>query len=254
MIAMQAVGAGVVAVGVALAIGSRVSVTRAPAALATPGAVLRHPDPARPLAERWDWGRAEAQRLGGRGVWIGYHVRSSLLVDLSGLASPGARLAQLVGKGEGSDALALLFRYTPGGRPLLARVVASSFLQPVDLGGEALVWLGAAEDLPSLARLQTLFAEAPTLDLKEHVVAAVGLHGSTAAVVPLLDRWSARAEPPSVRARAAVWLRHHGRAPWSAPASSGDGRRKAGRLIATAEGQPYLDRNGSVVTTRSSDG
>jgi hypothetical protein len=55
-----------------------------------------------------------------------------------------------------------------------------------------------------------LFAEAPTVDVKEDLVAAVGLHGSSAAVVPILARWMTSAEPPSVRAQAAKWLGHHG--------------------------------------------
>jgi hypothetical protein len=165
--------------------------------------------PASPLADRWEWARAQVRRLGGHRVWIGYNVRSSLLVDFRGLASPGSRLAQLAGRGKGSDALAFLFRFTAEACPVLARVHASRFLRPMDLGGGVLVWLGAAEDRASLAWLQALFAEAPTVDLKVDLVVAVGLHGSSAAVVPVLLRWSRGAEPPSVRAQAAEWLRHH---------------------------------------------
>jgi hypothetical protein len=157
------------------------------------------------LADRWEWARAQVRLLGGHSVWIGYNVRSSLSVDFRGLAPPGARF----GRDKGSDALSFLFRFTAEARPVLARVHASRSLRPVDLGGAVLVWLGAVEDGASLAWLQALFAETPTVDLKEDLVAAVGLHSSSAAVVPVLLRWSRGAEPPSVRAQAAEWLRHH---------------------------------------------
>jgi hypothetical protein len=170
-------------------------------------AVVRHPDPTRPLQERWEWARSEARRLSARTVWIGYHVRSSLLVDLRGLALPGPCLADLVGPGERSDDMAVLFRFAANG-PI--RVHVGGFLSPLDTSGETLFWLGAADDGASLTRLQTLFTEAATADLKENLVAAVGLHGSTAAVAPLLERWSAGTEPWNVRAEAAKWLRHHG--------------------------------------------
>jgi hypothetical protein len=172
-------------------------------------------------ADRWQWARDQVRLLGGHSVWIGYNVRSSLFVDFSGVASPGGRLAQLVGRGKGSNALSFLFRFTAEARPVLARVHASRFLRPADLGGGVLVWLGAAEDEASLAWLQALFAEAPTVDLKEDLVAAVGLHGNSASVVPVLLRWWRGAESPGVRAQAAEWLRNHARA-----------ARQAARLIA----------------------
>ena len=212
--------AGVAAIGVGLVSSSRLSLTSVepgprPATTGAVAAVVRHPDPARPLKERWEWARSEALRLGARAVWIGYHVRSSLLVDLRGLALPGPCLADLVGPGERSDDMAVLFRVTASG-PM--RVHVGGFLSPLDASGETLFWLGAAEDGASLTRLQTLFAEAATADLKENLVAAVGLHGSTAVVVPLLERWSAGSEPWNVRAEAATWLRHHGRSAERAPA------------------------------------
>jgi hypothetical protein len=177
--------------------------------------------PASRPADRWQWARDQVRLLGGHRVWIGYNVRSSLSVDFRRLAPPVARLAQPVGRGKGSDALSFLFEFTAEARPVLARVHASRFLRPADLGGGVLVWLGAAEDGASLAWLQALFGEAPTVDLKTDLVAAVGLHSSSAAVVPILLRWWRGAEPPSVRAQAAEWLRHHARA-----------AREAARLIA----------------------
>jgi hypothetical protein len=186
--------------------------------------VLRHPEPGRSLEQRWDWARAEARRLGVRAAWIGYYVRSSLLVDLRGLALPGPQLAELVGLGERPDDLAVLLRVPAGGPPLarhgstgLQRVHVGGFRAPVDLGEEPLFWLGMAEDGASLARLEQLFTESSSAALKEDLVAAVGLHGSSAVVVPLLQRWSVSTERPNVRAEAAKWLRHHGRPQGNAP-------------------------------------
>jgi beta-lactamase regulating signal transducer with metallopeptidase domain/HEAT repeat protein len=228
--------AGVVAVTLVLAVGGGVGLTGATAgpsqsgsvfsglvpsdaADAAPDTVLRHPDPTRPFAERWEWARAQARRLDGRRFWIGYRVRpSGTLADAvyvdretdvpdlgSGFVLRGVRLAQLVGDGADPNDVALLFRFSSGARPVLERVHVSSFFLPVQLGGGALLWLGAADDGASLARLQTSFAEAPTADLKQDIVAAAGMHGSDA-VGPLLERWLAGDEPPSVRAQAAEWL------------------------------------------------
>jgi beta-lactamase regulating signal transducer with metallopeptidase domain/HEAT repeat protein len=186
---------------------------------AAPDTVLRHPDPTRPLAERWEWARAQARRWDGRRFWIGYSVRpSATLADAvyvdrepdvpglgNGLVLRGVRLAQLVGDGADPNDVVLLFRFAASGRPMLERVQVSSFFLPVQFGGGALLWLGAADDGASLARLQTSFAEAPTPDLKEDIVAAAGMHGSDA-VRPLLERWLTGDEPPSVRAQAAEWL------------------------------------------------
>ena len=182
--------------------------TRAPWALSAAGTrhggggtmardtVLRHPDPTRPLSERWEWARAQARQLGGRAVWIGYNVRSSLMPDFHGSALPGARLAPLVGQAEGAGAMALLFRFTAGARPVLVRVHAGSFDAPVELGGEALVWLAAADDAASLSQLKALYAEAATADLREELLIAARLHGRTAGVVV----------PPKGRAHTPNWL------------------------------------------------
>jgi hypothetical protein len=243
------IGAG--AAVVSLLFGLRLGLIRAepsttgpqPDTAATVARVVQHPDPTRPLEERWEWARAEARRLGAGEVWVGYSVRSSLLVDLRGLASLGPCLADLVGPGERSDDMAVLTRLAARGRPgrgrtrtgEATRLHVGGFLAPFDVGGGTILWLGYAEDGASVARLQTLFGEASTGALQEDVVAAVGLHGSTAAVVPLLERWSGVTEPWNVRAEATKWLRHHGattsRAPRPrAPAPSRSPDRTVARL------------------------
>src|SRR5439155_1536100 len=123
----------------------------------------------------------------------------------------GVPLAPVIADSGDEDDLALLFRFRARGpgRPTLETVRVTSLVLPVDLGRTPLVWLGPADDGASLARLQALFAEAPTADLKEDLVTDVGLHGSSRAVVPLLDGWLRGDVPSEVRAQAAEWLGHH---------------------------------------------
>src|SRR5437762_13603340 len=159
---------------------------------------MRRPAAARPVAERGDWAGHQAQEVGGRSFWVGYSVH------------PPAGGARGGGDSAGADDIALLFRFREsGGRPpVLRRVQPTSFLLPVDFGGAPLLWLGPADDRASLAQLQALFAAAPTTDLKEDLIAGVGLHGSSDAVVSLLGRWLAGDARASVRAEAAEWLGH----------------------------------------------
>jgi len=192
-----------------------------------PASVLRYPDPAQPLARRWDWALERGARMGG-GFWIGYRVQQVASVpdrsekhhrerhdersDEPGAGGfRGVPLAPVIADSGDEDDLALLFRFRARGpgRPTLETVRVTSLVLPVDLGRTPLVWLGPADDGASLARLQALFAEAPTADLKEDLVTDVGLHGSSRAVVPLLDGWLRGDVPSEVRAQAAEWLGHH---------------------------------------------
>jgi len=188
-----------------------------------PDTVLRYAGPARPLADRWDWASAQARRLGTRRFWVGYSVHGRAVSEhptsldgerrVTGREDGGfrgVRLAPLVGAREDADDIAFLFRYTTraDGRPVPTRAHVSSLALPVEFGGGALLWLGAADDDASLHWVQALFAEAATRDLKESLIAAVGLHASTGSVVPILERWLQGEERASVRAEAAEWLGH----------------------------------------------
>jgi beta-lactamase regulating signal transducer with metallopeptidase domain/HEAT repeat protein len=197
-----------------------------------PDTVLTAPDPAAPLADRWAWAQRQARTVGATGYWIGYTVKppagldrmvyidrqsmvfgegismsGRLFGDFRGLRFQGQPISALIASADtGSIKLLLEFRGT--GR--LARVHASSFVLPVDLGGHALLWLGAADDQSSLAILEPLYArEAPTVDLKKQVIDAIGIHGTSTLVVPALERHLAGGEPNQVRAAAAEWLGAH---------------------------------------------
>jgi HEAT repeat protein/beta-lactamase regulating signal transducer with metallopeptidase domain len=215
--------------------GSSFSERNAPVA---PDTVIRHPDPSAPLAERWQWSRQVATTQRFKAFWVGYTIepmpaidgsiyigrlerrgisgtgglnlrgRITNFGDFTGFNVPGVRLAPLVGGGMPDD-VALLFAFVldDRDRPVLARVHISSLALPVDLEDRPLLWLGDSDDEESMAQVNTLFASAPE-DLKQDVVAALGVHGSAAAV-PYLARWLEGSENNDVREEAAEWLGYH---------------------------------------------
>ena len=235
--------AGVVAVTIALLAtgGDRVAAAIADAAAPrdttrlSPDTVLVHPDPAQPLAQRWDWARAQARQLGKRTYWIGYTIPRPAWLDHSvyvdrgmdvkgenitisgrmygnfqGFMFRGVRLGSLTGAGD-SDDIAMLFAFTTdaNGKPTLAHVhVASSYL-PIDFRGRTLVWLGSATEAQSLPVVESVMAATSQPDLREDLVSAIGIHGTSSVVVPTLIRLLTSREPEGVRSQAAEWLGFH---------------------------------------------
>lgn len=204
----------------------------------SPDTVIRHPNPNAPLPERWEWARQTAVSMRSPAYWVGYTidpmpgVEGSIYIgrlerrgltgngglnlrgritnfgDFRGFNVPGVLLPPLVGGGMPDD-VALLFAYVfdGQGRPRLARVHISSLALPVDLEDRPLFWLGDSGDEESIALVQSLFESAPA-DLKQDVVAALGVHGSSA-TVPHLARWLQGSENNDVREEAAEWLGRH---------------------------------------------
>lgn len=237
--------AGVFAVTVALLAGGRdrmagASPTQSVAAdtaRTAPDTVLRAPDPAQPLSQRWDWARAQARQLGKRAYWIGYTIARpewldhSVYVDrgaevkgdnitisgrmhgnFQGLMFRGVRLGPLTGTQDADD-IVLLFAFTatPSGAPTLAHVHVASAYLPVDFRGRSLLWLGSATDAQSLPLVESVLSATTNPELREDVVSAIGVHGSSSAVIPILVRLLAPAsrEPDAVRSQAAEWLGFH---------------------------------------------
>ena len=231
--------AGVLAVTLALLATGSDRVAGAPAAALTadttrmtPDTVLRHPDQSQPLAQRWEWARTEAQRLGRRAYWVGYTVTrpvwlehsvyvdhgmqvtgqnitlsGRLIGDFQGFAFRGVRLPPLTGTGD-SDDIVLLFEFTrdAGGKAALSHVHVASVYLPMDFRGRTLVWLGKATDAQSLPIVEALFAATSQPKLREDVVSAIGVHGSSDLVVPILIRVLTGRDTPDVRSQAAEWL------------------------------------------------
>lgn len=273
--------AGVIAVTVALlaAGGAQVagSSPPSPSSLSTPPAgnqadttrsapdtVIQHPDPSRLLAQRWEWAHTEARRLGRRVYWIGYRIarpawlehlvyidrevavtgpnitiRGRMFGDFEGLLFRGSRLAPLLGRSD-SDDIAMLFGFSGGG---LVRVHIASFHLPVDFANRTLVWLGDAPDAESIPLAERLMGATQQPDLREDVVGAVGIHGSSNLVVPILVRWLTGRERADIRGQAAEWLGFH---PTAAAvnalsrAARGDADRDVRREAAEALGDSAL--------------
>jgi len=234
--------AGVLAVTVALLATGSDRLSGEPTEIApsdttrtAPDTVLRHPDPSQPLAQRWEWARTQARQLGRRTYWIGYQVSrpawlehsvyidrgtevigqdfrmsGRLFGDFQGLRFRGVRLAPLTGTTD-SDDIAILFGFTAdqSGKAALTHVHVASIYLPMDFRGRTLLWLGPAADAQSLPVVEGLFASTAQPELREDIVAAVGIHGSSDAVVPILVRWLTSREPTDVRSQAAEWLGFH---------------------------------------------
>ena len=249
-----------------------------------PDTVLRHPDASLPLAQRWDWARTQARQLGKRTYWIGYQItraewlehsvyidRGSEVIgenirmsgrmfgDFNGLMFRGVRLAPLTGTGD-SDDIALLFGFSAdrGGSVTLTNVHVASIYLPVDFRGRTLLWLGRAADAQSIPLVEGLFASTASKDLREDIVSAVGIHGSSDAVVPILVRWLNSREATDVRSQAAEWLGFH---PTMAAVSAlsraarsdaaGDVRREAAEALADNMFPAALDSTIAVARTAS---
>ena len=196
--------------------------------------------PPGPLATRWQWARDEARRRGYRAFWVGYTIeplatrenrsiyigrleRSTIsgsginlrgrivsFGDFEGFRVPGVRLAPLVGGGMPDD-VAILFLYTAGrdGRAVLSRVHASSLVHPVDLEGRAVMWLGQGSDEESVPLVRRLYDEATDREMRKDLVSMVGVHSTSATVVPVLLEWLDSRADDEVRGEAVEWLGRH---------------------------------------------
>jgi beta-lactamase regulating signal transducer with metallopeptidase domain/HEAT repeat protein len=198
-------------------------------------------DPAAPLAARWDWALHEARARGLDRFWIGYaivpgaelfagpvfsghlgegenalrghdmtltgritHVGSR--GDDGGWRFPGVRLAVASDPG----AVALLFEIDAAhGDPTLLHAHIASLVYPVDLHGNGYFWLGTSADEPSAALVRTLERNARGLDAEVDLVGALGVHSSSALVVPRLIEVIESREHDDVRVEAAEWAGRH---------------------------------------------
>jgi HEAT repeat protein/beta-lactamase regulating signal transducer with metallopeptidase domain len=202
---------------------------------AAPDTVLRHPDPSQPLAQRWDWARTQARQLNRRMYWVGYTIKrpswlqhsvyvdrgmevrgqditisGRMFGDFQGFMFRGVRLARLTGTTD-SDDIVILFGFDAdqNGRSALSHVHVASYYLPMDFRGRSLFWLGDATDAQSLPVVEALIAATPQPKLREDLMSAIGIHGSSDLVVPILLRWLSSREPTDVRSQAAEWLGFH---------------------------------------------
>ena len=208
-----------------------------------PREVLKHPRPQEALGARLGWALDEAARAGSKdGYWVGYSIRRLMEEDsyigsvhtgwrdevtlaevLSGkTVLPGTPRDETVGrtarrvldelekpkkpKPKVWKDIAILFRYGPGKGSALEHVTMSDVTLAVDLKGLPLYWLGEAADAASLSELKAIYAKTPEERAKEHLVAAVGIHGSPALTVPILKSVLESGDADRIRKDAAFWL------------------------------------------------
>ncbi|HEX6749878.1 MAG TPA: HEAT repeat domain-containing protein [Longimicrobium sp.] len=171
--------------------------------------VIRHPDPAQPLAGRWEWAAEQARRSNRRAYWVGWSITPVPLRHDGGYVEGGLNVDELddrplpsiVGASE-RDAIILL-RMGPGGR--LQQVSTRVGRLGMALGGIPVYWLGPARTGESLDWLMARERSESSMEVRDVLLATIALHPDPNRVVPLLlDRLQARDE--ELRAAAAHGL------------------------------------------------
>ncbi|MGH7502312.1 MAG: HEAT repeat domain-containing protein [Longimicrobiales bacterium] len=196
---------------------------------AAPDAVLA--SPAAGLADGWTWAEATVREGAGGPYWIGWSVggdttgatwnyhdrhipldgglRSSTsqmhVTGFSGTMSfSGVKPNSVVGSTDAHE-LVILLRYEPDGtRSTLTRMHVGNAALPLRFGRGRLFWLGRVSDAASVDRLRVLSASDAVF--RRDVVAAVGMHRSAEAAVPVLAAWLESGDTVTIRRAAASWL------------------------------------------------
>jgi beta-lactamase regulating signal transducer with metallopeptidase domain/HEAT repeat protein len=199
---------------------------------ARPGTVVKAPAGGT-LAERFRWAENRSRGL-GNSYWVGYVVagdpRFRFYADdipvyisdggitvsgrmqfgddgLTGLTFYGVPLAPVVGA-HSPTSTAVMFLVSDGvtGRQI-ERMHVATFQIPVYFNLRPVIWLDSASDAESIALIQALAPRVKSADLKEDIVAAIGVHSSPDVVVPpLIGIMQSRTESEDLRAEAAEWL------------------------------------------------
>lgn len=211
---------------------------------AAPDTVIRVPDGGS-LADRIAWARRDAERRNARGYWVAWTIEKNASIegrfimgrfdrigglnfqdarvdsdvrisgrsmghitshgDVRGWHLPGPALSQLVGVDP--EAMTVLYLHDRRGARL-ARAHASSAILPVHFEGRSLYWLGSADDAASVREARVRF-DAATGTMREDLVGMIGIHASSALVVPELARILNSRDRADIRAEGAEWLAYH---------------------------------------------
>lgn len=187
------------------------------------------------LEKRWEWAQATARQNRFRSFWIGYVVAGNVdrgwiyfdrhspvraaggstfyghmrMTGMDGLMFSGTRLDSVVPGRAPSDMALILGFIVRDGRAVLDRVHAGNFVFPVSFDRRALIWLGEADDAPSVRLAESLYASAPTRELQRDIVGIVGVHTDSDVVRPVLTRWLERGAEDEFRAEVVEWLGYH---------------------------------------------
>jgi hypothetical protein len=206
--------------------------------------VIRPPQAGGTLASRMEGAQKEAARQGLRAAfWVGYSIRR-LMGERSSIGSFDHRsrseatleeilngrraeypalsreesirekakqaLVDLENEGRPEPKIwkdvAILFRYGRAAEGALDRVAMSNLSLHFDLEGLPLIWAGEASDEESLAWLKETYRQTGKDEVKEHTLAAIGIHQAPALTVPILASVLESQESDERRKNAAFWL------------------------------------------------
>jgi HEAT repeat protein/beta-lactamase regulating signal transducer with metallopeptidase domain len=231
--------AGVIALTVAVLAVAGVST--ASQAVAPPGPPNRTSQPAAAvavspqsgsLAERWTWAEREARSRRTARFWIGYSIqplptlpplvyfdRDAMItgdrMTFGGYILGGGKNLVFPGRplhlpATDTSAIKVLLAFDAGqGSARLTRVHASVAPLPVDLKDLPVFWLGAAETAQSLERVNLLYAQASTANLKKDLLATAAVHDDSVRVVAWLEQRITGSDTDEIRSDAAEWLARH---------------------------------------------
>jgi hypothetical protein len=200
--------------------------------LAAAQEVVRHPDAAQPLPQRWTWAVAQSrQSRFENGYWIGYSIER-LMGENSTIGSMHIKNGRIF-RGAEKSLSELIYRIaTPlelpshydekserkvmkevgiflgftSGDDKLRKIHESTFELSVDFRGLPLLWLGEAQDEQSLVLLERLYRDAGASEIKKDLISAIGLHGESAPRRTFLAGVLAGKESSEIRKQAAFWL------------------------------------------------
>jgi len=173
--------------------------------------IVRHPDPSRPLVERVAWAMAQAH---GRRAWFGWAMPAvpnrggATLHDTQGMDFADLQrtpVTRVLGAREGEAVV--LFHVDASGRT--DRITTRLGSVGMDFGGATVYWLGSAAGAESLAWLEARVERETDEMLRSGLVEAIGTHGESARVLPLLFARLSEDRSSEVRANAAEALEHH---------------------------------------------
>ena len=199
------------------------------ASVASQEDVQFHPNPEAPLTTRWDWALQRARGVGGReGVVIGYSVPGrpgSVSMSYYGNQQTVLLSERLWGPGNGRalwenhrnsnfrendddtrhDMAFLFVMHTANGTPSIEKVSHLTVWSPYK-DERPILWLGEAQTAASLDHVKGLFRASKDGEVREDLVATIGLHGDSDLVIPELDAILRNDPDSELREDAAFWL------------------------------------------------
>jgi beta-lactamase regulating signal transducer with metallopeptidase domain/HEAT repeat protein len=192
-------------------------------AYATQENVIRAPDAAAPLRERWSWALREAGARRRGGFWIVYafdrpippdhqYISDSEGLNFDEIDWRGTPLRSVLGGGAAYDrgTIAVMFHFeSASGERAIDRMGHRNMTIGMPFGRDPVFWLGTASDAESVPVLEDVLGRVQTVSLQEEAVDAIALHATSTIVLPVLGRVLSDHPEERVRAEAAEGFEHH---------------------------------------------